>query len=272
MEFIDLKEQQKKTHESLAATMAAVLANGQYILGPEVYELEARFQDYTGAKHCITVANGTDALQISLMALGIKHDDEVIVPAFSYIASAEAVKVLGATPVYVDVDASTFNLDVYQLSSKVSERTKAIIAVSLYGQCANLKAINEIADQFSIPVIEDAAQSFGATHFGQRSCHLSTVGFTSFFPSKPLGGYGVGGYIAPRHLEAIKTKGNKLAAALDIDDSVGIIDSYFPEARFFNEFERFDQHVDKLRRSDSEEKADYVSICSPNYLHQGRRS
>jgi UDP-2-acetamido-2-deoxy-ribo-hexuluronate aminotransferase len=148
---------------------------------------------YSGAAHCITCANGTDALQIALMALGIGPGDEVITPGFSYIATAEAPLLLGAKVVYVDIDPATYNLDPTKLEAAISPRTKAIIPVSLYGQPADLDAINAIAERHGIPVIEDAAQSFGASYKGRKSTNLSTIGCTSFFPSKPLGCYGDGG-------------------------------------------------------------------------------
>lgn len=193
IEFIDLKKQQARIKDKLDAAIQRVLSHGQYILGPEVAELEEKLASFVGAKHCITCANGTDALQIALMALGVKAGDEVITPGFSYIATAEAAAVLGAKAVYVDIDANTYNMDPNLLEARITEKTKAIIPVSLYGQCADFDAINAIASKYGIPVIEDAAQSFGATYKGKRSCNLSTVACTSFFPSKPLGCYGDGG-------------------------------------------------------------------------------
>lgn len=193
IEFIDLKKQQARIKSQLDLAIQRVLAHGQYILGPEVAELEAKLAAFVGAKHCISCANGTDALQISLMALGIQAGDEVITPGFSYIATAEAAAVLGAKVVYVDVDEKTYNMDPTLLEAKITARTKAIIPVSLYGQCADFDAINAIAVKYGIPVIEDAAQSFGATYKGKKSCNLSTIACTSFFPSKPLGCYGDGG-------------------------------------------------------------------------------
>ena len=195
IEFIDLKAQQARIKVQLDAAIARVLQHGQYILGPEVVELEEKLAAYTGAKHCITVANGTDALQIAQMALSIGPGDEVITPGFTYIATAETVALLGAKPVYVDIDPRTYNLNPALLQAAITPRTKAIIPVSLYGQCADFDAINAIAAQHGIPVIEDAAQSFGATYKGRKSCNLSTIACTSFFPSKPLGCYGDGGAI-----------------------------------------------------------------------------
>lgn len=195
MEFIDLKSQYQRLKAEIDAGIQRVLDHGQYILGPEVAELEEKLCAYTGAKYCITVANGTDALQIAQMALGIGPGDEVITPGFTYIATAETVALLGAKPVYVDIDPRTYNLDPALLEAAITPRTKAIIPVSLYGQCADFDAINAIAAKHGIPVIEDAAQSFGATYKGRKSCNLSTIACASFFPTKPLGCYGDGGAI-----------------------------------------------------------------------------
>ncbi|MHA6161352.1 DegT/DnrJ/EryC1/StrS family aminotransferase [Pseudomonas sichuanensis] len=195
IEFIDLKTQQALLRDKIDAGIARVLEHGQYILGPEVAELEEKLAAFVGAKYCISVANGTDALQIAQMALGIGPGDEVITPGFTYIATAETVALLGAKPVYVDVDPRTYNLDPQLLEAAITPRTKAIIPVSLYGQCADFDAINAIAAKHGIAVIEDAAQSFGATYNGKRSCNLTTISCTSFFPSKPLGCYGDGGAI-----------------------------------------------------------------------------
>ena len=193
MEFCDLKTQYQRLKTDIDAGIQRVLDHGQYILGPEVAELEEKLAAFVGAKHCITVANGTDALQIAQMALGIGPGDEVITPGFTYIATAETVALLGAKPVYVDIDPRTYNLDPALLEAAITPRTKAIIPVSLYGQCADMDAINAIAAKHGLPVIEDAAQSFGATYKGKRSCNLSTIACASFFPSKPLGCYGDGG-------------------------------------------------------------------------------
>ncbi|MCU4335148.1 DegT/DnrJ/EryC1/StrS family aminotransferase [Acinetobacter pittii] len=195
IDFIDLKAQQNRIKDKIDVGIQNVLTHGQYILGPEVIELEEKLASYVGAKHCITCANGTDALQIAQMAFGIGPGDEVITPGFTYIATAETVALLGAKPVYVDVNPKTYNLDVEKLEAAITPRTKAIIPVSLYGQCADFDAINAIAAKYGIPVIEDAAQSFGATYKGRKSCNLSTVACTSFFPSKPLGCYGDGGAV-----------------------------------------------------------------------------
>ena len=192
---IDLAAQQERVRDKIKAGIARVLAHGKYILGPEVAELEERLTEYTRASYCISCANGTDALQIALMALGVGPGDEGVTPGFSYIATAEAAAVLGARPVYVDIDETTFNLDPGLLESAITPRTKAIIPVSLYGQAADYDTINAIADKHGIPVIEDGAQSFGASYNGRKSGNLTTIGCTSFFPSKPLGCYGDGGAI-----------------------------------------------------------------------------
>ena len=195
IEFIDLRTQQARIKSQLDDAIQRVLNHGNYILGPEVAELEEKLAIYTGAKYCITCANGTDALQIAQMALGIGPGDEVITPGFTYIATAETVALLGAKPVYVDIDPRTYNLNPELLEAAITPRTKAIIPVSMYGQCADFDSINAIAGKHGIPVIEDAAQSFGATYKGRKSCSLTPIACTSFFPSKPLGCYGDGGAI-----------------------------------------------------------------------------
>lgn len=196
IQFIDLKAQYRALQLKIQARIDAVLEHGQYIMGPEVRELEEKLAAYTGAKHCITVASGTEALLISLMALGIGQGDEVITTPFTFVATAEMIVLLGAKPVFVDIEPDTCNIDASKIEAKITSRTRAIMPVSLYGQPADMDEINAIAARHgNIPVIEDAAQSFGATYRGQKSCNLSTIGCTSFFPSKPLGCYGDGGAI-----------------------------------------------------------------------------
>jgi UDP-2-acetamido-2-deoxy-ribo-hexuluronate aminotransferase len=192
--FIDLKSQFKALEPEIRRRIDIVLEHGQYIMGPEVAELEARLAAFTGSKHCITVASGTEALLIALMGLGIGQDDEVITTPFTFAATVEVIALLGAKPVFVDIEPDTCNIDASKLEAKITSRTKSIIPVSLYGQPADMDEINAIAARHGgLPVIEDAAQSFGAIYKGRRSCNLSTVGCTSFFPSKPLGCYGDGG-------------------------------------------------------------------------------
>ena len=193
--FFDLSAQQQFVKSKIEKRIADVMSHGKYILGPEVDELEEQLTNYTGAKFCITCANGTDALQVALMALEINEGDEVITPGFSYIATAEVVRLLKAKPVYVDVNPQTYNVDVNALEAKITSNTKAIIPVSLYGQPADFDEINALASKYDLAVIEDGAQSFGASYKGNKSCNLSTIGCTSFFPTKPLGCYGDGGAI-----------------------------------------------------------------------------
>lgn len=194
--FVDLKTQYQMLKSSIQGRINDVLEHGQYIMGPEVAELESRLASYTGAKHCVTVSSGTDALLISLMALNIGPGDEVITTPFTFAATAEVIVLLGATPVFVDIDPLTCNIDVEKVEAAITLNTKAIMPVSLYGQPADMDELNLIAARYGdIPVIEDAAQSFGAVYKGRKSCNLSTIGCTSFFPSKPLGCYGDGGAI-----------------------------------------------------------------------------
>jgi len=195
MQFIDLAAQQALIKDEIDEGIERVLAHGMYVLGPEVSELEKALAEFTGTKHCIACANGTDALQVAQMAFGIGPGDEVIVPGFTFIATAETVALLGAKPVYVDIDPRTYNIDPALIEAAITPRTKAIMPVSLFGQCADFDVINAIADKHGLPVIEDAAQSFGATYKGKRSCNLSTIATTSFFPAKPIGCYGDGGAI-----------------------------------------------------------------------------
>ena len=206
MDFIDLKTQYAALREDINARIQRVLDHGQYIMGPEVRELEDRLAARTGARHCIAVASGTEALLIALMALGVKPGDEVVTTPFTFAATAEMIALIGARPVFVDVEADTANIDVAKLEAAITPRTRAILPVSLYGQPADMDELNAIAARHKLPVIEDAAQSFGATYKGRQSCNLSTIGATSFFPSKPLGCYGDGG--------ALFTSDDALATAM----------------------------------------------------------
>jgi UDP-2-acetamido-2-deoxy-ribo-hexuluronate aminotransferase len=191
--FIDLATQQRRIRAPLEAGLHRVLHHGRYVMGPEIAELEQRLADYVGVAHCVAVSSGTDALLIALMALGIGPGDEVITTPFTFVATAEVIALRGAVPKFVDIDPRTYNIDPTLIESAIGPRTRAIMPVSLYGQCADMDAINDIAARHGLPVIEDAAQSFGATFRGRRSGGLSTIGCTSFFPSKPLGCYGDGG-------------------------------------------------------------------------------
>jgi UDP-2-acetamido-2-deoxy-ribo-hexuluronate aminotransferase len=194
--FIDLKSQYQALKSPIQARINSVLEHGQYIMGPEVKELEDKLAALTGAKHCITCASGTEALLMSLMALGIGPGDEIITTPFTFVATAEVIVLLGAKPVFVDVEPDTGNINADLIEAAITPRTKAIMPVSLYGQTADMDAINIIAlNHGNLPVVEDAAQSFGAIYKGRQSCNLSTVGCASFFPSKPLGCYGDGGAV-----------------------------------------------------------------------------
>jgi UDP-2-acetamido-2-deoxy-ribo-hexuluronate aminotransferase len=206
MDFIDLKTQYQRLKAEIDAGIQRVLDHGQYILGPEVAELEEKLAAYTGSKYCISVANGTDALQIAQMALGIGPGDEVITPGFTYIATAETVALLGAKPVYVDIDPRTYNLNPALLEAAITPRTKALMPVHLYGQCCDMDPILELARAHRLVVIEDACQAIGAEYRGRRAGSLGDYGCFSFFPSKNLGCYGDGG--------AIFTNDDNLAQAM----------------------------------------------------------
>ncbi|MBB6091590.1 UDP-2-acetamido-2-deoxy-ribo-hexuluronate aminotransferase [Povalibacter uvarum] len=193
MNFIDLKSQYERIRTPMNERIQKVLDHGQYIMGPEVVELEQRLAEFVGAKHCIAASSGTDTLLIAMMAIGIKPGDEVITSPFTFIATGEMIALAGAKPVFVDIDRRTYNLDPALIEAAITPRTKAIMPVSLYGQCADMDGINAVAAKRGLPVIEDAAQSFGAYYKGKASCAVSEIGSTSFFPSKPLGCYGDGG-------------------------------------------------------------------------------
>lgn len=186
MQFIDLKAQYRTIEDEINLRIKNVIDHGNFIMGPEVRELEERLADYTGAAYCIGVSSGTDALQIAMMALGVGPDDEVITTPFTFVATAETIALLGAKPVYVDIKENTYNIDPALIEKAITPKTKAIMPVSLYGQCADFDEINAIAEKHGIPVIEDGAQSFGATYKGRQSCNLSTIGCTSFFPRNLL--------------------------------------------------------------------------------------
>ncbi len=193
MQFIDLKKQYEIHKEAIDNAIHTVLDHGRYIMGPEIAELEKTLAKYVDAKHCISVASGTDSLQIALMALNIGPGDEVITTPFTWISTAEVIKLLGAVPVFVDIDPNTFNIDISKIEEAITPKTKAIMPVSLFGQMPDYEQINTIALKYNLPVIEDGAQSFGATQKGKRSCGVTTIASTSFFPAKPFGCYGDGG-------------------------------------------------------------------------------
>jgi UDP-2-acetamido-2-deoxy-ribo-hexuluronate aminotransferase len=213
MEFIDLKRQYHEYKNDIDARMRAVLEHGQFIMGPEIAELERKLAEYVGVKHCITVASGTVSLEIALRALEIGPGDEVITVPFTWISTAEVIGLVGATPVFVDIDPETFNLDVDQLAAAITPKTRAIIPVSLFGQMAELERIEAIATRHGVKVIEDGAQSLGARRNGKLSCGVSLISSTSFFPAKPFGCYGDGGALftsddaLAERMRAIRTHG-----------------------------------------------------------------
>ncbi|MDF1758798.1 MAG: DegT/DnrJ/EryC1/StrS family aminotransferase [Legionellaceae bacterium] len=193
MQFIDLKTQADRIQDRLLERFKNVFSHSSFILGPEVRELESKLAKFVGVRHAITVSSGTDALLVALMALDVGPGDEVITSPFSFFASAEVILLLGAKPVFVDIDPYTYNINANLIEEAITDKTKAIMPVSIYGQCADMDEINSIAKKHNLPVIEDAAQSFGATYNGRRAGGLTTIGCTSFFPTKPLGCYGDGG-------------------------------------------------------------------------------
>jgi len=195
IDFANLKRQYNRYKEEIDEAIARVVESSHFIMGPEVNSFEDELSHFTGAKHAITCSSGTDALLLAMMALNIGPGDEVITTPFTFIATAETIAFLGAKPVFVDIDEKTYNIDPSKIEEAITEKTKAIIPVSLYGQPSDMDEINSIAKKYNLFVIEDAAQSFGATYKGKRSCNLSHIGCTSFFPAKPLGCFGDGGAV-----------------------------------------------------------------------------
>ena len=193
IQMYDPKREYQNHKEELDVSIHNVLEHGIFINGPEIKQLENTLSKFVDVKHSIAVSDGTTAIQIALLALGVKPNDEVITVAHTWISTAEVISLINAIPVFIDIEADTFNMNPDKIEEAITQKTKAIIVVSLYGQIANIDMINSIADRYKLPVIEDAAQSFGALYNGRRSCSLTTIGTTSFFPSKPLGCYGDGG-------------------------------------------------------------------------------
>jgi UDP-2-acetamido-2-deoxy-ribo-hexuluronate aminotransferase len=210
MQFIDIKAIHERSATKIDQAVAKVFGHGRYINGPEVYELEATLGEFLGAPddplHCVAVASGTMALEVALRALGIGPGDEVITTPFTWISTAETIALVGATPVFVDIEADSYNIDPKEVEKAITPKTKAIIPVDLFGQMADYPALEAIAEQHGLMIIEDAAQSFGAEQNGRKVGSVGTVATTSFFPAKPLGGYGDGG--------AVFTKDEALGEAL----------------------------------------------------------
>lgn len=199
MQFIDIKAIHAHSAAQIDAAVAKVFEQGRYINGPEVYELEATLGAFLGAPgqplHCIAVASGTMALEVALRALGIGPGDEVITTPFTWISTAETIALVGATPVFADIEADTYNINPKEVEKAITPKTKAIIPVDLFGQMADYTALEAIAEKHGLKIIEDAAQSFGAEQNGRKAGTMGHVGTTSFFPAKPLGGYGDGGAV-----------------------------------------------------------------------------
>lgn len=254
--FIDLKTQYLALEADVHHRINTVLAHGQYVMGPEVLELEHKLASFVGVRHCIAASSGTDTLLIAMMALGIGPGDEVITTPFTFIATGEMIALLGARPVFVDIEPDTYNIDPSKIETAITSNTKAIMPVSLYGQPADMDAINLVARRYKLPVIEDAAQSFGATYKGKRSCGLSTIGSTSFFPSKPLGAYGDGGALftddddLAKAMREIRVHGQErryLHNRIGINGRLDTIQA----AILLAKFERFDWEIAKRQEKGS---------------------
>ena len=233
MQFVDLKKQYEAYKGEIDAAINSVITTTSFINGPAIKEFENNLCKYAGVKNSITCSSGTDALLIAMMALDVKSDDEIIVPAFSFIASASQIPMLGARPIFVDVDPVTFNIDTSKIEEKITNKTVGMIPVSLYGQCADIDSINQIAKKHNLWVIEDAAQSFGAEYKGRKSCSLTTVATTSFFPAKPLGCYGDGG--------AIFTNDSSLA------DKITMVKNHGQEKRYYHAMIGVNGRMDTLQ-------------------------
>tara|TARA_B110000977_G_scaffold76563_1_gene103337 strand:+ start:1659 stop:2786 length:1128 start_codon:yes stop_codon:yes gene_type:complete len=243
IQMYDPKKEYQLNKNKINNAIQNVLNHGLFINGPEIKQLESKLSQFTNTKHCICVSNGTDALKISLLALDIQPNDEVITVAHSWISTVEVISIINAKPVFVDIDNKTFNINHNKLEEKITDKTKAIIIVSLYGQIPNINEINEIANKFNLPVIEDGAQSFGALYNGKRSCSLTTIGTTSFFPSKPLGCYGDGG--------ACFTNDDELAAKMRAIKNHGCI------KRFHHKYIGLNGRLDTIQAAILNIKFDY---------------
>ncbi|GGH01725.1 aminotransferase [Polaribacter pacificus] len=195
IDFANLKLAYQEQKEEIDIAIKNVIDNSSFIMGEAVFNLEEKLANFTEAEHAITCSNGTDALLLAMMALEIQPGDEIITTPFTFIATAETIAFLKAIPVFVDIDEQTYNIDASKIEAKITNKTKAIIPVSLYGQMPDMDPINAIAQKYNLAVIEDGAQSFGATYKGKKSCNVSTIGTTSFFPAKPLGCFGDGGAV-----------------------------------------------------------------------------
>lgn len=274
MDFIDLKTQYRLYKNEIDAAIRAVLDKGQYIMGEEIKQLESTLANYVGVKHCIGASSGTDTLVIALMALGVGPGDEVITVSFTWISSVEAVALVGATPVLVDIDPLTYNIDIDQIEAAITPRTKAIMPVSLFGQMPDYEKINKLAAKYNLPVIEDGAQSFGATQNGRLSCGVTTIGSTSFYPAKTLGCYGDGGALFTNddalaaRMRAIRTHGGEVRHQHTCVGLNGRLDT-IQAAILLAKFPHFQNEIEKrqaLGKRYSEELKDYVVVP---YVEEG---
>ena len=273
MKFIDLDRQYRDYRDEINSAIQAVLDSGQFILGETVSSLEETLADFTGCRHAIGVSSGTDGLLLCLMAHGIGPGDEIITTPFTFIATAEVVALLGATPVFADIQADTFNISPDDIQKKIRQRRDAggrvrgIMPVSLYGQCADMDEINAIAQHENLFVIEDACQSFGALYKGRKSCALCHTGVTSFFPSKPLGGYGDGGMIftdddeTAEKLRAMRVHGQSRRYMHDMQGINGRLDA-MQAAVIHAKFRHFEQEI-VLREQAAERYRHLISEKAP---------
>ena len=267
MQFIDLQAQYKKYQPEIDARLQAVLNHGHFILGPEIAELEKILAEYVGVKHCLTIASGTDSLEIALRTLDIGPGHEVITVPFTWISTAEVIGLVGAKPVFVDIEPDTYNLDAALLEKAITPRTKAIIPVNLFGQMPDYQRLNAIATKHNIPVIEDAAQSFGAAQNGRRSCAMSLIGSTSFFPAKPLGCYGDGGALFTSDdlladkIRAIRTHGGVKRHEHSLLGMNGRFDT-LQAAVLLAKFPHFDAEVEARARIGARYSSLLSAICT----------
>ncbi len=272
--FIDLKTQYRALEQQIKARIDAVLEHGQYIMGPEVKELEVKLAEYVGVNYAITVASGTASLEIALRALDIGPGDEVITVPFTWISTAEVICQVGARPVFIDIESATYNMNVDLLEAAITPRTKAIMPVSLFGQMPDYDRINAIAAKFNLPVIEDGAQSFGATQHGRRSCGVTTIGSTSFFPAKPFGCYGDGGALFTNDdqladkMRAIRTHGGQQRHHHPYIGMNGRLDT-LQAAILLAKLDRFDWEVQQRQEIGARYTKLLNSVLSPQFLALG---
>lgn len=274
MKFIDLEKQYQLYKNQIDAAIHKVLDHGQYIMGPEVQELEAALAAYVGVKHCISAASGTHTLEIALRALDIGPGDEVITVPFTWISSAEVINLVGATPVFVDIDPVTYNIDLTKIKAAITSRTKAILPVNLFGQMPDYAVLNAIAAKYNLPVIEDAAQSFGATQNGKKSCGMSTIGSTSFFPAKPLGCFGDGGALFTNDdhyaakMRAIRTHGALVRHQHNYVGMNGRLDT-LQAAILLAKFPHFPKEVELRMKLGAEYTEKLKQFCTPPIVQAG---